>query len=143
MAQLDLTLDFRSETALFTQIIEQVQSRVLSGELKPGDQLPTVRQLAAELRINFNTVARAYRILDELGLISTQQGRGTYIWEPGSMEEQSEHRRRALEQLTIHFLKDAAAMGFTVDEIQQAYQTGVQNLFPESSTQSGERISNK
>lgn len=141
MPQLDLTLDFRSETALFTQIVEQVQSRVLSGELKPGDQLPTVRQLAAELRINFNTVARAYRILDELGMISTQQGRGTYIWEPGSMEEQAEHRRRALEQLTRHFLKDAAAMGFTAEEIHQAYQTGVQNLFPGQSLPAGETIS--
>lgn len=133
MAQLDIHIDFRSETALTTQIVEQIQNRVLSGELKPGDQLPTVRQLAAELRVNFNTVARAYRILDELGLISTQQGRGTYIWDPLPPVDAAEHRRRALEQLTLHFLNDAAAIGFTEEEIHaviedQLKKTSTKNL---------------
>lgn len=113
----DIHIDFRSDTAITTQIVEQVKSRVLSGQLKPGNQLPTVRQLAAELRVNFNTVARAYRILDELGLISTQQGRGTYIWEPPELENADERRLHALTQITQHFLNDAALMGFTVDEI--------------------------
>lgn len=113
----DIHIDFRSDTAITTQIVEQVKSRVLSGQLKPGNQLPTVRQLAAELRVNFNTVARAYRILDELGLISTQQGRGTYIWEPSESGNTAERRLRALTQITQHFLNDAALMGFTVDEI--------------------------
>lgn len=122
MAQLDIHIDFRSETALTTQIVEQIQRRVLSGELQPGDQLPTVRQLAAELRVNFNTVARAYRILDELGLISTQQGRGTYIWEPLPLADAAEQRRRALEQITRHFLNDAEAMGFTGEEIHAAIE---------------------
>jgi len=122
LAQLDIHIDFRSETGLTTQIVEQIQNRVLSGELKPGDQLPTVRQLAAELRVNFNTVARAYRILDELGLISTQQGRGTYIWDPLPSADAVEHRRRALAQITRHFLSDAAAMGFTEDEIHAAIE---------------------
>ncbi|HEY4692084.1 MAG TPA: GntR family transcriptional regulator [Bellilinea sp.] len=112
-----LQVNFRSETAIYTQIVEQVQMQVVNGALKPGDQLPTVRQLAAELRVNFNTVARAYRILDDLGLISTQQGRGTYIWEPGSAEEVTERRQKTLEQITRHYLTDATSMGFTVDEI--------------------------
>ena len=112
-----LQVNFRSETAIYTQIVEQVQMQVVNGGLKPGDQLPTVRQLAAELRVNFNTVARAYRILDDLGLISTQQGRGTYIWEPGSAEEVTERRQKTLEQITRHYLTDATSMGFTVDEI--------------------------
>jgi len=113
----DIHIDFRSDTAITTQIVEQVKGRVLSGQLKPGNQLPTVRQLAAELRVNFNTVARAYRILDELGLISTQQGRGTYIWEPPEPGNAAERRLHALKQITQHFLNDAALMGFTVDEI--------------------------
>src|SRR3990170_9016387 len=112
-----LQVNFRSETAIYTQIVEQVQMQVVNGALKPGDQLPTVRQLAAELRVNFNTVARAYRILDELGLISTQQGRGTYIWEPPEPGDVAERRLRALMQITRHFLNDAELMGFTVDEI--------------------------
>jgi len=125
LAELDIHIDFRSETALTAQIVEQIQRRVLSGALKPGDQLPTVRQLAAELRVNFNTVARAYRILDELGLISTQQGRGTYIWEPPP-EDTDAHRRRALEQITRHFLSDAAALGFSEDEMRAAIEQQLQ-----------------
>lgn len=117
MVLFDVRIDFRSPTAIYNQIVEQVQSRVLSGQLKPGDQLPTVRQMAAELRVNFNTVARAYRILDDLGLISTQQGRGTYIWEPEAPGEPAGKRARALTQITRNFLSDAAALGFSVAEI--------------------------
>jgi GntR family transcriptional regulator len=57
-----------------------VQAQIASGILNPGAQLPTVRALAEELRVNFNTVARAYRILDEARIISTQQGRGTFYY---------------------------------------------------------------
>ena len=57
-------------------------------------ELPTVRQLATELRVNFNTVARAYRHLDEAGLISTQHGRGTYVWELPSEEASHQLRRQ-------------------------------------------------
>ena len=127
MTLLDLHIDFRSDIAITTQIVEQIQNRVLSGQLKPGDQLPTVRQLAAELRVNFNTVARAYRILDELGLISTQQGRGTYIWDRLPPAEEVEHRRRALGQITRHFFNDAAAMGFTEDEIRAEFEQQMKN----------------
>ncbi len=62
----NVKLDFRSSVPIYMQIVEQVQQKVAVGELKKYDQLPTVRQLATELRVNFNTVARAYRILDEL-----------------------------------------------------------------------------
>ncbi len=83
---LNIQIDFRSRQPIYLQIVEQIRKLVAGGELKQGDQLPTVRQLATELRVNFNTVARAYRLLDEAGLISTQQGRGTYIWEAPSAE---------------------------------------------------------
>jgi GntR family transcriptional regulator len=73
----DFSLDFRSGVPVYVQLVEQVLQYLSSGSLKPGDQLPTVRQMAAALRVNFNTVARAYRMLDEAGLISTQQSRGT------------------------------------------------------------------
>ena len=76
---LTLHIDFRSGLPIYIQIMNQIEQQVSGGMLKPGDQLPTVRALASELRVNFNTVARAYRLLDETGVISTQQGRGTYI----------------------------------------------------------------
>ncbi len=126
MANLNLRIDFRSETPITTQIVEQIQNRVLGGELKPGDQLPTVRQLATDLRVNFNTVARAYRILDSMGLISTQQGRGTYIWSAGLAENRERERRQALEQLTRHYLRDALALGFDANQIRAVVEEQIE-----------------
>ena len=74
-------VDFRSEEPLYLQIARQIEELVGIGELNVGDQLPTVREMAAELSINFNTVARVYRTLDQEGIISTRQGRGSYVLE--------------------------------------------------------------
>ena len=111
-----LALDFRSGVPIYTQIVEQVEARVMSGALRPGDQLPTVRQLASELRVNFNTVARAYRILDEAGLISTQQGRGTYILEQPSPGAADALRHEVLAGLTRRWLADLARLGYAPAE---------------------------
>lgn len=124
MAQrnLDLKLDFRSGLPIYAQIVEQIRHMLAGGELKPGDQLPTVRQLATDLRVNFNTIARAYRLLDEAGLISTQQGRGTYIWETPTPETTQKLRRQELEELTRHYLSEAAALGFSIEEVQRDFE---------------------
>jgi GntR family transcriptional regulator len=116
----NIRLDFRSGTPIYTQIVEQVKQRVLSGELKPGDQLPTVRALALELRVNFNTVARAYRLLDEAGIISTQQGRGTYILEVPPPERTDKLRQQALKALTRDYLTEALRLGCSPDEISKS-----------------------
>ena len=120
-------LDFRSGTPIYTQIVEQVKQQVLSEELKPGDQLPTVRALALELRVNFNTVARAYRLLDEAGIISTQQGRGTYILEVPPPERTDKLRGQALEALTRDYLNEALRLGCNPDEISQALKEHLEN----------------
>jgi len=114
-----LQIDFRSGLPIYTQIVNQIQAQVVGGILKPGDQLSTVRALAAELRVNFNTVARAYRILDEARIISTQQGRGTYITEvpPPNVSEQL--RRESLEALTQRYISEAIRLGFSKNEIRQ------------------------
>ncbi|GAB4481579.1 MAG: GntR family transcriptional regulator [Anaerolineales bacterium] len=118
----NLAVDFRSEQPIYLQIVEQIRQKIAAGELKPGDQLPTVRQLAAELRVNFNTVARAYRLLDEAGLISTQHGRGTYIWETPSPEKQRAIRQQGLQSLTRRYLAEAAQLGCSREEIVSAFQ---------------------
>jgi GntR family transcriptional regulator len=120
-------LDFRSGTPIYTQIVEQVKQRVLSGELKPGDQLPTVRALALELRVNFNTVARAYRLLDEAGIISTQQGRGTYILDVPPPERTDKLRQQALQALTRDYLNEALRLGCSPDEISQTLNEQLEN----------------
>jgi len=115
-----IKLDFRSGQPIYVQIVDQIRQMVVSGELKPGDQLPTVRQLATELRVNFNTVARAYRVLDEAGLISTQQGRGTYIWEAPTEGTARRLRLNWLESLTRRYLAEAARMEFSPGDIAEA-----------------------
>lgn len=117
--KLILQIDFRSGLPIYTQIVDQVQAQVAGGILKPGDQLPTVRALAEELRVNFNTVARAYRILDEARIISTQQGRGTYITEIPPPKVTAKLRRESLQALTERYISEAMRLEFSGDEISQ------------------------
>jgi GntR family transcriptional regulator len=117
---LKLDLDFRSDVPLTNQIVAQIQHQLGDGVLHTGDQLPTVRALALELRVNFNTVARAYRILDEAGIISTQQGRGTFILEKPAPETSERLRRESLEALAQRYLEEAMRLGFNAKEAIEA-----------------------
>ena len=112
-------LDFRSDSPIYQQIVDQIQEQIANGSLKPEDQLPTVRALATELRINFNTVARAYRMLDEEHIISTQQGRGTYITEIPPPKVTERMRRESLQTLAERLVMQAAKLGFNEREISQ------------------------
>ena len=116
---LTLYLDFRSGLPIYIQIMNQIENQVLGGILKPGDQLPTVRALASELRVNFNTVARAYRILDEARIISTQQGRGTYITEIPPPEVTERLRQDTLQALARKYIGEALRLDFSKKEISQ------------------------
>lgn len=117
--KLILQIDFRSGLPIYTQIVNQIHAQVASGILQPGDQLPTVRALAEELRVNFNTVARAYRLLDEERIISTQQGRGTYITEIPPPKVSEKLRRESLEELTNRYITEAMRLEFSKSEIRQ------------------------
>src|SRR5512145_1700061 len=117
--KLMLQIDFRSGLPIYTQIVNQVQAQVAGGILQPGDQLPTVRALAEELRVNFNTVARAYRILDEARIISTQQGRGTYITEIPPPKVKERLRQEALEALTQRYIDEAMRLEFSKEEVHE------------------------
>lgn len=126
--KLFLQIDFRSGLPIYIQIVNQVQAQVAGGALEPGDQLPTVRALAEELRVNFNTVARAYRILDETRIISTQQGRGTYITEIPPPEVTERLRRDALEALTQRYISEAMRLEFSKEEIGQTIRDQLNDL---------------
>jgi GntR family transcriptional regulator len=110
-------VDLTAHRPVYMQIMEQVKRAIATGSLKPGDQLPTVRQMAADLRVNFNTVARAYRLLDEEGVISTQHGRGTYILSPTSAKDARRSRQQQLALLTKNLVEEAEQLGFTLKEV--------------------------
>ena len=116
---LTLHIDFRSGLPIYIQIVQQIESQLAAKILKPGDQLPTVRALAAELRVNFNTVARAYRMLDESRIISTQQGRGTYITEIPPPEVTEKLRQESLQALANRYISETKRLNFSEREINQ------------------------
>jgi GntR family transcriptional regulator len=117
---LNILLDFGSNEPIYAQIVDQVQMQLTTGELRPGEQLPTVRQLASELRVNFNTIARAYRLLDEAGMISTQRGRGTYLLEYDETKGTMVRKESMEDQLerTIHSL---VKQGYGKNEIRTTF----------------------
>lgn len=124
---MQIQLDFRSRQPIYIQIVEQIRQQIALGELKPGDQLPTVRQLAADLRVNFNTIARAYRLLDEAGLISTQHGRGTYVWEAPSPEVTHQLRSQGLREMSQQFVHEVLGLGYAGEEIIEEIENQLTN----------------
>lgn len=122
-----IRLDLRSDVPIYMQIIDQVRQMIARQELVPGDQLPTVRELATELKVNWNTVARAYRILDEARLISTQRGRGTYVWETLSEEANRKIRQEGIQSLAQRFISEAAAQGYSPEETEETIERVLQN----------------
>ncbi len=118
----DIEISFRSRVPIYVQLMDQIKHQIATGQLSPGDQLPTVRQLAADLRVNFNTVARAYRMLDEAGIISTQHGRGTFILDAPTGQEADDMRKADLQRLSAYLLTGAQRLGFTPEEVQQRFE---------------------
>jgi GntR family transcriptional regulator len=111
-----LLLDLHSGMPVYRQIMDQVRGAIASGALTPGDQLPTVRQLAVDLEINPNTVVRAYRELELGGLLETHQGTGTFI-SAQKMKRADAERERQLTQIVADCVARAGAAGFTLDEL--------------------------
>jgi len=109
-------LDPASGVPFYRQIIDQTMAGIATGALTPGEQLPTVRSLAVELQVNLNTVAKAYKELEIRGVLSTQQGSGTFV-APVQVERNEVERRRQVVQLVDEFLARAAGAGLPPAEV--------------------------
>jgi len=110
------TLDLATGVPAYRQIIDQILGAIASGALRGGDQLPTVRQLAVDLSINPNTVVRAYRELEIRGILTTQQGIGTFVTTQPVRVDEAAHQRQ-LDQFVGDLLARAGSAGLTADEI--------------------------
>src|SRR3989442_14172498 len=112
-----VTVDPRDATPIYAQLERGIRASIVTGRLGPGDQLPTVRQLAVELRVNANTVARVYAELERDGVLETRRGGGSFVSAtPGHARPPAEHHKR-LRPFVTRLLAGAADAGFTRDEV--------------------------
>ncbi len=113
---INFILDPKSGIPFYRQIIDQIRYGVAIGKLKVGEQLPTVRALAVQLKVNLNTVSKAYRELEIQDVLETQQGTGTFI---GNLKIQipKEERERKLATICSEFLSIASSYGFSIQDL--------------------------
>ncbi len=115
-----ISIDPHDATPIYAQLERALRAAIATGRMRPGDQLPTVRQLAVDLQVNANTVARVYAELERAGVIETRRGVGSFISAtPAEARSPREHERR-LRAFVTRVLADADAAGFTVEEIAAA-----------------------
>jgi GntR family transcriptional regulator len=112
-----VSIDARDKTPIYAQLERGLRAAIAAGRIRVGDQLPTVRQMAVELRINANTVARVYSELERAGVIETRRGVGSFIAAtPERARTAREHDRR-LRAFATRVLADADAAGFSIDDV--------------------------
>ncbi len=114
------TLDPKSGVPIYRQIQDQIRYGIASGRLRPGEQLPTVRALAVDLAINPNTVIKAYTELERQGVLTTEQGSGTFVAPQPAGVPDAEDRQAKLRALCAEFLGRAARYGFSPDDVLRA-----------------------
>ncbi|MGD9212156.1 MAG: GntR family transcriptional regulator [Desulfobacteraceae bacterium] len=113
---IDFKLDPKSGVPFYRQIIDQIRFGIASGKLQTGEQLPTVRALAVSLKVNLNTVSKAYKELEIQSVLESQQGTGTFIG--GSKINITEkEKKRKLKSICSEFLSIASSYGFSVEEL--------------------------
>ena len=112
-----VSLDARDATPLYAQLERALRAAIAAGRLRAGDQLPTVRQLAVELQVNANTVARVYAELERDGVLETRRGVGSFVRASAAEARPRHEHERRLRAFVTRVLADAAAAGFTPREL--------------------------
>lgn len=117
-----VSIDPRDRTPIYAQLERGLRAAIATGRLGPGAQLPTVRQLAVELQVNANTVARVYSELERAGVIETRRGIGSFISATPAQARPPQQHERRLRAFATRVLADADAAGFTIDDVLTALQ---------------------
>jgi GntR family transcriptional regulator len=126
-----LTVDPRSGVPIYLQIIEQIKRSVALGVLAPGEQLPTVKQLALDLTVNPNTVARAYRELERDEVIETAVGRGSFVRSNGTAQSASAAAQDVATEALGHAIRESKSVGLTSAQVRALFETAIARWFPE------------
>lgn len=108
---------------LYAQLMRAIQFAIATGRLRIGEQLPTVRQLAVELRVNANTVAKVYAELEREGVLETRRGVGTFVGARHFEAKNRQDPKELLRELADRFVEEAQAMGFSVDDLLDQLQS--------------------
>ena len=110
-------IDANHPTPLYAQLERSIRLAIATGKLRIGDQLPTVRQLAVDLRINANTVAKVYAELERAGVLETRRGVGTFVSARPNEAASRRDRERHLRELAEHFISETQTGGFSIDDV--------------------------
>lgn len=129
-----INIDPKSSVPIYIQIEDSIHSLIAAGQLQPGEQLPTIRELAADIRVNLNTVARAYFELDKEGVISTQRGRGTFVSGKPDQEQIAKKRLKLLHSIVETALEEAHRLGYSSEEIKSAFEDELMKWTKDSET---------
>jgi GntR family transcriptional regulator len=116
-------LDPKSGVPIYRQIQDQIRCGIAAGKLRPAEQLPTVRALAVDLAVNPNTIIKAYTELERLGILTTEQGSGTYVAPQPVVALSARERQDKLATLCNEFLSQAARYGFSSADVIQAVRS--------------------
>jgi GntR family transcriptional regulator len=108
---------------LYAQLTRAITFAITTGRLRIGEQLPTVRQLAVELRVNANTVAKVYAELEREGILETRRGVGTFVGARHFEAKSRQDPKELLHELADRFVEEAQAMGFSVDDLLDQLQS--------------------
>jgi len=115
-----VTIDTRDPTPIYAQLERALRAAIATGRLAAGDQLPPVRQLAVDLRINANTVARVYAELERVGVLETRRGVGSFVTAATARAHPPREHDRRIRRFVTRMLAEADAAGFTYDELMYA-----------------------
>jgi len=126
-----LTVDSRSGVPIYLQIVEQVKRSVALGVLQAGEQLPTVKQLALDLTVNPNTVARAYRDLERDSVIETAPGRGSFVRADGALDSARSSAADVARDVIALALREAKAVGLSRSDVRDLIDASLDRWFPE------------
>lgn len=127
VGSMEFQLDPRSGLATYLQLTQQVKQALRLGTLRPGDQLPTAREVVAKLAINPNTVLKAYRELQREGLVAVRPGQGTFVERGLGISQLAGHTR--LKADLTHWLAAARSAGLEIEDVEALFRAGLRNAY--------------